>query len=43
VATDELALKPKRLSWAQGVSVPMSAQTAWQALFVHGGLKAEAG
>ena len=36
----ELALKPSNLSWEEAVSVPMSAQTAWQALFIHGGLAA---
>ncbi|KAF4465279.1 zinc-containing alcohol dehydrogenase [Fusarium albosuccineum] len=30
----ELALKPKNLSWAESVAVPLSALTAWQALFV---------
>ncbi|KAF2728436.1 putative zinc-binding oxidoreductase [Polyplosphaeria fusca] len=39
VATeDELALKPKKLSWEEAVSVPLSALSAWQGLFVHGGL-----
>jgi NADPH:quinone reductase-like Zn-dependent oxidoreductase len=42
VTTDELALKPRRLSWAEAASMPMSVQTAWPAPFVHGGLKAEA-
>lgn len=43
VTTDELALKSERLSWVEAASVSMSAQTAWQALFVHGGLGPEAG
>lgn len=33
--TDELAHKPKRLSWVQAAAVPVSAQTAWQILFVQ--------
>lgn len=33
--TDELAHKPKSLSWVQAAAVPVSAQTAWQVLFVH--------
>ena len=36
--TDELALRPQRLSWTDSAAVPLSAQTAWQALFVHAGL-----
>jgi NADPH:quinone reductase-like Zn-dependent oxidoreductase len=36
--TSELAVKPKNLSWAEAASVPLSAFTAYQALFVHGGL-----
>lgn len=35
--THELGLKPKNLSWVQAATVPLSALTAWQALFVHGG------
>ncbi|KAH7250770.1 hypothetical protein FSOLCH5_000062 [Fusarium solani] len=35
---DELALKPKNLSWAESVTVPLSALTAWQALFVQAGV-----
>ncbi len=41
--TEELALRPKRLTWAESATVPMSAETAWQALFVNAGLKPEAG
>jgi NADPH:quinone reductase-like Zn-dependent oxidoreductase len=37
--TGELALKPKNLSWEEAASVPLSAFTAYQALFTHGGLK----
>jgi NADPH:quinone reductase-like Zn-dependent oxidoreductase len=41
--TDELALRPRSFTWAESATVPMSAQTAWQALFVHAGLVAEPG
>ena len=37
--TEELALRPRNLSWIVSVAVPLSAQTAWQALFVHAGLQ----
>jgi len=37
--TSELALKPKKLSWEEAASVPLSAFTAYQALFQHGNLK----
>jgi len=37
--TSELALKPKNLSWEEAASVPLSAFTAYQALFIHGGLE----
>jgi NADPH:quinone reductase-like Zn-dependent oxidoreductase len=41
VATEEeLALKPTNLSWEEAASVPLSALSAWQALFVHGMLGA---
>lgn len=36
--TSELALKPKNLSWEEAASVPLSAFTAYQALFTKGGL-----
>ena len=36
---NELAFKPKHLSWEEAASVPLSALSAYQALFVHGGLK----
>ncbi|KAH8693679.1 hypothetical protein BGW36DRAFT_383510 [Talaromyces proteolyticus] len=36
--TDELARKPKNLSWAEAAAVPVSAETAWQILFVHAGI-----
>jgi len=38
--TSELASKPRNLSWEEAASVPLSAFTAYQALFVHGGLAA---
>lgn len=36
--TDHVALKPKKLSWAESAAVPVSALTAWQALFVKAGV-----
>ncbi|PYH95614.1 NAD(P)-binding protein [Aspergillus ellipticus CBS 707.79] len=36
--TDELAFKPQSLSWTEAAAVPVSAQTAWQILFVHAGI-----
>ncbi|KAK9476449.1 hypothetical protein V1514DRAFT_285286 [Lipomyces japonicus] len=38
--TDEIALRPKGLSWAEIASIPVSAETAWQALFIHAGIVA---
>lgn len=38
VRTHQLARKPETLDWIQAAAVPMSALTAWEALFVHGGL-----
>ncbi|EXM16639.1 Polyketide synthase, enoylreductase domain [Fusarium oxysporum f. sp. vasinfectum] len=38
--TAELGHKPANLSWEEAATVPLSALTAWQALFVHGGLVA---
>jgi NADPH2:quinone reductase len=38
VSIDHLALKPKALSFEEAATVPMSALTAWQALFIHCGL-----
>lgn len=35
--TSELALKPRNLSWEEAASVPLSAFTAYQALFTQGG------
>lgn len=37
---EELAIRPKNLSWEEAASVPLSALSAWQALFVHGKLTA---
>ncbi|KAM0323875.1 hypothetical protein ACHAQA_008456 [Verticillium albo-atrum] len=42
VTTAELSRKPKNLTWEEAATVPLSALTAWQALFVHGGLTAPA-
>jgi NADPH:quinone reductase-like Zn-dependent oxidoreductase len=36
----ELAPKPRALDYVQAAAVPLSALTAWQALFDHGGLTA---
>lgn len=40
VAADEVALKPKSLSWQQAAGVPLAALTAWQALYDHANLAA---
>jgi NADPH:quinone reductase-like Zn-dependent oxidoreductase len=40
--TEEMAKRPQRLSWAESAATPMSAETAWQALFIHAGLEAKA-
>src|SRR5947209_156210 len=37
--TEEMALKPQKLNWVEAATVPLSAITAWQALFEHSGLK----
>ena len=34
-----MALKPQKLSWVEAASVPLSAITAWQALFERAGVK----
>jgi NADPH:quinone reductase-like Zn-dependent oxidoreductase len=34
----ELAIRPRNFSWAETAATPISALTAYQALFVHGGL-----
>ncbi|EEH20938.2 hypothetical protein PABG_03169 [Paracoccidioides brasiliensis Pb03] len=36
--TSEIAHRPTNLSWAESATIPLSALTAWQALFVQGGL-----
>jgi len=41
--TEDVAKRPQHLSWAESAAVPMSAETAWQALFIHAGLEAKAG
>lgn len=38
VLTSELRQKPEALSWEEAATVPLSALTAWQVLFEHGGL-----
>ncbi|KFY43392.1 hypothetical protein V495_03981 [Pseudogymnoascus sp. VKM F-4514 (FW-929)] len=43
VTTAELGVRPKNLGWAESAAVALSALTAWQALFVRGGLQAEKG
>jgi len=43
LAIEEMAERPRSLSWAESAAVPMSAETAWQALFVHADLAAEKG
>lgn len=35
----ELALKPASVDWISAAATPLSALTAWQALFYHGGLE----
>jgi NADPH:quinone reductase-like Zn-dependent oxidoreductase len=40
---EEMAERPQCLSWAESAAVPMSAETAWQALFVHAGLEPRKG
>src|SRR5262249_34572129 len=37
----ELALKPTNIDFVQAASIPLSALTAYQALFVHGGMAPE--
>ncbi|OCK99666.1 alcohol dehydrogenase [Cenococcum geophilum 1.58] len=38
--TEELATMPRGVTWEEAASVPLSALSAWQALFVHAGLSA---
>lgn len=35
----EMAFKPPKLTWAEAASIPVSALTAWQALFDHAGVR----
>ena len=42
VRKEEMALKPKELGWVEGAATPLSALTAWQALFYQGTLDKEA-
>ncbi|KAL8753296.1 MAG: hypothetical protein Q9184_005464 [Pyrenodesmia sp. 2 TL-2023] len=37
--SEEMAPKPQNLSWAEAASIPVSALTAWQALFEHAGVQ----
>jgi NADPH:quinone reductase-like Zn-dependent oxidoreductase len=37
--TEEMALKPHRLGWEEAATLPLSAITAWQVLFEHGGVR----
>jgi len=41
--TEELAHRPQNLNWVESAAVPLSSESAWQALFVHGGLGAVSG
>lgn len=43
VTTTELGVRSSNLGWAESAAVALSALTAWQALFVQGGLPAEKG
>jgi NADPH:quinone reductase-like Zn-dependent oxidoreductase len=43
LVTEEMAVRPQKLTWAESATVPMSAETAWQTLFVHAGLEAKGG
>ncbi|KAL3466914.1 hypothetical protein BJX64DRAFT_249254 [Aspergillus heterothallicus] len=38
--TGEIAKRPANLSWIETAAIPLSAQTAWQALFVQSGIGA---
>lgn len=39
---EEMSMRPQRLTWAESATVPMSAETAWQALFDQAGLEPKA-
>jgi NADPH:quinone reductase-like Zn-dependent oxidoreductase len=41
--TEDMAIRPSKFSWAESATVPMSIETAYQALFIHAGLKFEEG
>jgi len=41
VPTEVLAPKPQRIDHVESAAIPMGALTAWQGLFVHGGLGAD--
>ncbi|KAL4907244.1 hypothetical protein BDW74DRAFT_148785 [Aspergillus multicolor] len=36
--SEELAVRPQNLSWVESAAVPLSAETAWQALFTQSGV-----
>ncbi|KAI9039414.1 NADP-dependent oxidoreductase [Aspergillus affinis] len=38
IVTDELAHRPQNLSWVESAATPLSAETAWQALFEQSGI-----
>ncbi|KAL2839358.1 hypothetical protein BJY01DRAFT_219304 [Aspergillus pseudoustus] len=38
VRENEIALKPRDFSWEASAAIPLSGQTAFEALFVHGGI-----
>ncbi|KAJ5748331.1 uncharacterized protein N7511_010027 [Penicillium nucicola] len=38
VSVDEVALKPRTLGWEEAAALPLSAQTAYEALFGHAGI-----
>ncbi|KAF2800774.1 alcohol dehydrogenase [Melanomma pulvis-pyrius CBS 109.77] len=38
-AEREISLKPRNVGWEEAATVPLSALSAWQALFVHGKLE----
>ncbi len=41
VVSDEVAIKPKSLSWQEAAGVPLAALTAWQVLYEIANLKAD--
>ncbi|KAH7138089.1 alcohol dehydrogenase [Dendryphion nanum] len=38
IAEQDMGVKPKNVGWEEAASIPLSALSAWQALFVHGEL-----